>query len=176
MGSCNIVFEKEVIFHGFDFETSKLEFEVTKSSICKHTTSCDKVCFLAPSTTTNWDQTSHVSYFMHNVEIHHQVRRLVFDNNQKCPPVKDWSQWIHWHFGSLETQIASQQEPTLGQRKTFIGPTLAVNIGPTYFCSSALCWANAKVGRTLAQRRHWLNIGPMSCPCMLKHWTNIRTT
>ena len=41
----NVVFEKEVIFHEFDFETSDLEFEVSKSSIWKHTTSCDKGVF-----------------------------------------------------------------------------------------------------------------------------------
>ena len=35
------VFEKEVICHEFDFKTSDLEFEVPKSSIWKHTTSCD---------------------------------------------------------------------------------------------------------------------------------------
>ena len=29
----NVVFVKEVIFHKFDFETSSLEFEVSKSSI-----------------------------------------------------------------------------------------------------------------------------------------------
>ena len=39
------VFEKEVIFHQFDFETSSLEFEVSKASIRKHTTSCDKGVF-----------------------------------------------------------------------------------------------------------------------------------
>ena len=38
----NVVFEKEVNFHQFDFKTSVLEFEVSKSSIWKHTTSCDK--------------------------------------------------------------------------------------------------------------------------------------
>ena len=41
----NVVFEKEVIFHEFDFETSDLEFEVSKSSIWKHTTLCDKGVF-----------------------------------------------------------------------------------------------------------------------------------
>ena len=41
----NVVFKKEVIFHEFDFETSDLEFEVSKSSIWKHTTSCDKGVF-----------------------------------------------------------------------------------------------------------------------------------
>ena len=50
------VFEKEVIFQEFDFETSDLEFEVSKSSIRKHTTSCDEGVFyfhyyLATSTT-----------------------------------------------------------------------------------------------------------------------------
>ena len=29
----NVVFEKEVVFHEFDFETSELDFEVPKSSI-----------------------------------------------------------------------------------------------------------------------------------------------
>ena len=36
---------KQVIFHEFDFETSSLELEVSKSSIGKHTTSCDKGVF-----------------------------------------------------------------------------------------------------------------------------------
>ena len=39
------IFEKEVIFHEFDFEISKLDFEVTKSSIWKHKTSFDKGFF-----------------------------------------------------------------------------------------------------------------------------------
>ena len=38
----SVVFEKEVVFLKFDFETSDLEFEVSKSSIWKHTISCDK--------------------------------------------------------------------------------------------------------------------------------------
>ena len=33
----DVVFEKEVIVHEFDFETSSLEFEVSKSSIRKQT-------------------------------------------------------------------------------------------------------------------------------------------
>ena len=41
----NIVFVKEVIFQEFDFETSELDFEISKSSIWKHTTSCDKGVF-----------------------------------------------------------------------------------------------------------------------------------
>ena len=41
----NVVFEKEAIFHEFDFETSDLEFEVSKSSIWKNTTWCDKGVF-----------------------------------------------------------------------------------------------------------------------------------
>jgi hypothetical protein len=55
-----IVFEKEVIFHEFDFETSDLEFKVSKSSIWKHTTSCDKGVFFfhyyLATSTTNWAQ------------------------------------------------------------------------------------------------------------------------
>ena len=42
---CELVLEKEVIFHEFDFETSSLELDVSKSSIWKHTTSCDKGVF-----------------------------------------------------------------------------------------------------------------------------------
>ena len=38
--TCNVVFETEVNFHEFDFETSELDFEVSKSSIWKHTTGC----------------------------------------------------------------------------------------------------------------------------------------
>ena len=41
----NLVSEKEVIFHEFGIETSDLEFPVLKSSIWKHTTSCDKGVF-----------------------------------------------------------------------------------------------------------------------------------
>ena len=41
-----VVFEKEVVFHQFDFEALDLEFEISKSSICKHTTSCDKGVFV----------------------------------------------------------------------------------------------------------------------------------
>ena len=37
-----LVFEKEVIFHELDFETSDLELEVSKSTILTHATSCDK--------------------------------------------------------------------------------------------------------------------------------------
>ena len=40
-----VVFEKEVDFYEFDFETSDSEFEVSKSCIWKHTTSCDKAVF-----------------------------------------------------------------------------------------------------------------------------------
>ena len=42
-----VVFEKEAIFHEFefDFETSSLKFKVSKSSIWKHTSSCDKGVF-----------------------------------------------------------------------------------------------------------------------------------
>ena len=36
---------EEVIFHEFDFETSELDFEASKSSIWKHTTLCDKGVF-----------------------------------------------------------------------------------------------------------------------------------
>ena len=44
----DVVFEKERIFHEFDFETSDLKFEVSKSRIWKHTTSCDNwVLFLS---------------------------------------------------------------------------------------------------------------------------------
>ena len=41
--SSNVVFEKEVIFHEFDFEASELDFDVSKSSIWKHTTLCDRL-------------------------------------------------------------------------------------------------------------------------------------
>ena len=38
----NVVFEIEVIVHVFGFETSDLVLEVSKSSVRKHTTSCEK--------------------------------------------------------------------------------------------------------------------------------------
>ena len=70
----NVVFEKEVIFHEFDFETSELDFEVSKLS--------DKGVFLSLLSHNFGDQlSSNFHRFiicMHYVEIH-QVRRLVFD-------------------------------------------------------------------------------------------------
>ena len=38
-------FYKEVIYHKFDYEIAKLDFEVSKSSIWKHTASCDNGVF-----------------------------------------------------------------------------------------------------------------------------------
>ena len=88
-----IVFEKEVIFHEFDFETSDLEFEVSKSSIWKHTTSCEhgatRVFFLSlisiniTSTTEYYLRRpielkfSQMCYFMHMLR--YSNCELVFD-------------------------------------------------------------------------------------------------
>ena len=78
----NVVFEKGVIFRKFYFETSDLEFEVSKSSIRKCTTLCDKGDFffhyyLAVSTTVRAQIFTGLLFYAY-VEIH-QVRRLVFD-------------------------------------------------------------------------------------------------
>ena len=54
----DVVFEKEVIFHEFDFETSSLELEVSKSSTWKHTTSCDKGVFFLSYLSRNSDDQS----------------------------------------------------------------------------------------------------------------------
>ena len=66
------VFEKEVIFHEFDFETSDLTFEVSKSSIWKHTTSCDRGATRVFCSFINISQLQHVQlkfsqvcYFVH---------------------------------------------------------------------------------------------------------------
>ena len=86
----NVIFEKEVIFHEFDFETSDLEFEVTKSSICpvnEHNfgwQGCFFFHFYLATSSTNWAQIFTGFLFYANVEIN-QVRRLVFDTYQKCP-------------------------------------------------------------------------------------------
>ena len=81
----NLVLEKEVIFHKFDFETSDLEFEVSKASIRKHTTSCDKGVFsfniISQLRRPIELIFSQVCYFVHNVEIH-RVRRPAFENYQ----------------------------------------------------------------------------------------------
>ena len=64
-----VVFEKEVIFHEFDFETSDLEFEVSKSSLWKHTSLCDKGVLFFHSYLATWQpielKLSQVCYFMH---------------------------------------------------------------------------------------------------------------
>ena len=83
----NVVFEKEVIFHEFDLRAPKyLEFEVSKSSVSKHTTFCGKGVFtfivISKLHRPLELKFSQVCYFMHNVI--HQVARLVFDNYQ-CP-------------------------------------------------------------------------------------------
>ena len=51
----DIVFEKEVFFHEFDFETSCLELEISKSSIWTHTISCDKGVFFISVLCRNFD-------------------------------------------------------------------------------------------------------------------------
>ena len=68
-------------------DLSSLEFEVSKSSMWKHTTLCDKGVFsftILTTLTTNWAQIFGGSLFYAYVEIH-QVRRLVFVNYQQCP-------------------------------------------------------------------------------------------
>ena len=61
--------EKIVNFQEFAFETSDLEFEILKSSIWKHTTSCDRpielICFFFFFDAYMYDEV-------------HQMRRLVF--------------------------------------------------------------------------------------------------
>ena len=65
----DVVLETEVIFHEFDFETSSLELEVSKSTIEKHTTSCDKDVFsfwvISKLRWPNELKFSQVCYFMH---------------------------------------------------------------------------------------------------------------
>ena len=68
----DIVFEKKVIFHEFDFETSSLEFEVFEIKHLKAHNSVRQGCF-------------YFHYYLFNAFVDiHQVRRLVFDNYQYC--------------------------------------------------------------------------------------------
>ena len=96
MGSCwwgtlwetdpwsNVVFEKEVIFHKFDFETSELDFEVSKSSIWKHTTSCVFSFIIISQLRRPIEvKRSQVFLFYAYVEIQ-QVRRLSSVNSVQC--------------------------------------------------------------------------------------------
>ena len=86
----HVVFEQEVIFLEFDFETSELDLEVSKLIISKHTTLCDKGVFgfiILQLRRPYWAQHFHRFVMLcicWEVE-NHQVRRLVSDNNQKCP-------------------------------------------------------------------------------------------
>ena len=82
----NIVYEKEVIFDEFEFVTSDLELEVSKSSIWKHTTSCDKffssfIIISQLQRPIRWAEIFTGLLFYVYFEIH-QVRRLVFENYQ----------------------------------------------------------------------------------------------
>ena len=74
-----------LVFHEFDFKTSESNFEVSKPSIWKHTTLCEKRVFFfhhyLANSTTNWAQIFTGLLFYVYVEIH-KVRRLVFDNYQ----------------------------------------------------------------------------------------------
>ena len=67
----SIVFEKEVIFHECGFETSELDFEVSKSSIWKRKTLCDKGIFsYIMFSQFRWPiqlKFSQVCYFMHYI-------------------------------------------------------------------------------------------------------------
>ena len=84
----NVVFGKEVIFHEFDFETSELDFEVSKSSIWKHTTLFDigvfSYYYYLATSTTSWAQIFTGLLCYTYVKIH-QVRKLVLDIYQLCP-------------------------------------------------------------------------------------------
>ena len=66
----NVVFEKEVILHEFYFETSELDFEASKSSICL------SIYYFTTSTNYNWSQIFTGMLFNAYVEIH-QMRRLL---------------------------------------------------------------------------------------------------
>ena len=65
----NVVFEKEVIFHEFDFETSDLKCEALKSSIIKAHNFVWKGCFFFHYYLATWwpvePKFSQVCYFMH---------------------------------------------------------------------------------------------------------------
>ena len=84
----NVVFEKEVISHWniwIEFETSA---EVSKSSIWKHTTCAARV-FCQPLISCNFANQLSPNFHRFvilciHVEIF-QVRRLIFDNYQRCP-------------------------------------------------------------------------------------------
>ena len=82
-----LVFEKEVIFNKFDFENSDLEPEVSKSSIRKCTTWCDKGVFSIIFIS----QFSQVCYLMHmlrlSLTITNSVHCLSWDYCL-CPEVK----------------------------------------------------------------------------------------
>ena len=82
---------KKVVLYDFDFETSDLEFEVSKSSIWKHTTLCDKGVFsIIVISQLRWPDWAKIStgllFYAYYVEVH-QVRKLVFDiiiNSVQC--------------------------------------------------------------------------------------------
>ena len=84
-------------------DLSSLEFEVSKSSMWKHTTLCDKGVFsftILTTLTTNWAQIFGGSLFYAYVEIH-QVRRLVFVNYQQCPVALNINlKWLNCHRSS----------------------------------------------------------------------------
>ena len=96
----DVVFEKEVVFHEFDFETTDLEFEVSKSSIWKHTTSCDKGVFSFIVISQLWQpielKCSQVFYFMHMYKyIKSKDWSLTITNSVQC--CKNCKHHRVWH-------------------------------------------------------------------------------
>ena len=84
----NVDFEKEVIFHEFDFDTSESDFEVPKSSIWKL---CATKGVFSSIVISQLRQQIEIKisqfFYAFDVEIHYCiVKRMVFDSYyQRCP-------------------------------------------------------------------------------------------
>ena len=61
----------------FGFETSEFDFAVSKLSICKHTTSCDRGVFFFATSSTNWVQ----------------IFTCTHGENLRYTKCEDWSSW-----------------------------------------------------------------------------------
>ena len=91
----NVVLVVKVFFHEFDFETSTLEFEVSKSSIWKHTTLCDKGVFsFIIISRLRWPielNFSQVFYFVHMLRYTKwEDWSLTIDQSIKLRPIAYW--------------------------------------------------------------------------------------
>ena len=129
-----VVFEKEVTFHELDFKTLKLDYEVPKSSIWKHTTPCDKVFFssiiISQLRRPIKFKFSQGSYFMH------MLRYTKWEDLSLHSPI------VSHVFNFMKTHLKIKKNPMLAHHNDISNKWLIKLDGIT--CNNTLCMAVLK--------------------------------